>query len=149
MGVETYKHKFENQRVEVLNLQDYLKLKFPDREQDEREHISNFIRELNLYSKYRTLDEIERMVQATWDAFLNLERDISMKHTAIGTIRTILDLFDDDFRRDRGYFDQHVESYAQYRALIKETPVEETSKPANLRRRRSELNPIDYSDFES
>ena len=150
MELESYKHKFEKQEIDPLSLTTYLQQRFPDREQDNWDFISNFIRELNLYGKYRSIDDIERVVEATWDAFCQLEEQESRKFTAIGAVRTMLDLINDDFRRSRGISDNQAERLDKYRSFIKEISFDDRSEESqNLRRRRSDLHPIDYSDLDA
>lgn len=129
------------QEINLDSLKAYLQTKFPDRNHLDNKSISDLINEL-VRIGYRTIGDVDRMIDIAWDAFLGYEKDYPPgtgegRFADIGVARVSAEMVDEKYHRmnyfgDSEYRDPSKEEmkdkhyvaakdrYDKYRSLLKE-----------------------------
>jgi ppGpp synthetase/RelA/SpoT-type nucleotidyltranferase len=121
------------QEINLDSMTAYLHKRFPDRDHGESKSVSSLISEL-LEAGYKSIGDIERIVENTWDAFILYENEDppnSGRYSDVGVVRTSAKLWDDDYLRiamahnyedeaeRRRSFSRNQQLYEKYRNMLK------------------------------
>jgi hypothetical protein len=94
-----------NEEINLDSLRAYLSSKFSERYCDADKSISMLINELYSVS-ISIISQLEEIYNLTWDIFILYEQEqlVNRKFTAVGTIRILLDLTNDEYRRKYNHY---------------------------------------------
>lgn len=112
------------QEINLDTLNSYLKKKLPERDHSVSNNLSAAVEELRACN-YNSIQQIEDVFAKCWDAFILYEQenpptddedDEPTTFTSVGVLRSIFDIYDDNYRKYRGTSDRKAK---KYRLLIK------------------------------
>lgn len=118
---------FLKQEINLDNLSAYIQWRLPDRIHKSTQELVYLLEEMKKFG-YHKINQLEKVVNATYDAFVLFEKESAHKYMskqkdykfyAVGVIRTILALADDNYLKNMNFSLQYVNDLKAYRQHIK------------------------------
>jgi putative GTP pyrophosphokinase len=106
-----------DEEINFDSLAEYLAIRFPDRDTNTPEHISELVSELRACG-YASLGQLDRAVDHGLDAFLAYEgAERARKFARVGALRILMSIYDDKVFKCQGYPDD--DDMLRFRSRIK------------------------------